>query len=75
MNTTSKPTSEEIKKLIPFCQCCYHKISQFNPYRCFFCQCCVGCLESDQFSQDVYDKSLEAKDVYDKSLEAEQILQ
>lgn len=50
--------SEDDKlKLIPHCQCDYHTSSIFNINSYFYCKCCVGCVDSDNPSQIVIDKS------------------
>lgn len=41
---TEQITDEELKILIPYCECQYHKT--YWPFSLFICKCCVGCIDS-----------------------------
>ena len=53
-------SEKELKQLSPYCQCLYHKKCWWNPIGCFFiCKCCVGCIDTEFYSQDVVNKTRE----------------
>ncbi|AYV85540.1 MAG: hypothetical protein Satyrvirus22_4 [Satyrvirus sp.] len=50
-------SEEDIKMLLPYCQCAYHTKSSFNPLKALTCQCCVGCIDSFFPQQYVINKT------------------
>jgi len=50
-------TDEEKKKLLPYCQCAYHKIWKYNPKKLFLNPDNYGCISSKNPKQHVIDNT------------------
>lgn len=61
------PSETELKELIPYCQCTYHQMYSFNPFRLFIDTVKIGCLKSFNLnpSMNVLKKTRKVKELND----------
>lgn len=58
---------EDVKLLVPYCQCQYHQTAWYNPFKLFICPCCVGCIDSISPAQYVINDTKKYMELVNKT--------